>query len=346
MAVDFLEIISRDPLNAGTPLAALRTAVTPSELVYIRSHFAAPELSPEQWALKLSGRFRSTMSWTLEQLQKLPAIRLRMVLECAGNSRTEMSPLPPGVPWRHNAVSIVEFTGASLSSLLAAAGLEGNTRYLSFQGADRGEVMPGRTERFVRGLNLETITRTEPLLAWEMNRQPLTLDHGAPLRLVVPGWYGMASVKWLREIIAQEEPVQAYFQTEHYLYDGEKGTPDGTAVTAIRVRSFIATPTDGATVPGKELTIAGIAWSAGTPIAGVAVSVDGGGEWISAELSRPECRYDATRWQLAWIPPGPGRFRIMVRATDSEGETQPLIPRWNRQGYGNNGVHQITVTVA
>ena len=189
--------VTENPYNAETPLTALLQEVTSLEQIYVRNHFTVPDVDMASWALDIAGDVKKPLSISYSELQSLPAKTLKVTLECAGNARKSVSPPPPGTLWGNGAVSVVEFSGVPLSLLLEKVGVAAGVLEAVFQGADRGEVSPGRREQFVRSLPLDVARHPDTLLAWQMNGQPLTPEHGYPVRLVVPGWYGMASVKWL-----------------------------------------------------------------------------------------------------------------------------------------------------
>jgi DMSO/TMAO reductase YedYZ molybdopterin-dependent catalytic subunit len=227
------------PYNAETPLPALLDEVTDSDLVYVRNHFDVPKIDASDWMLELGGAVESPQAFSLSDITALPAKTLRMTLECAGNGRASMDPVPAGTRWGYGAVSAVEFSGTPLSNLLDQAGISKKAAEVVFHGADKGEPMPGRTEQYVRSLPLDVALKPDTILAWEMNGAPLSMNHGYPLRLVVPSWYGMASVKWLNQIIVSKEIFSGFFQDEQYVYVEEEGTPEGEPVRSIRVRSLI-----------------------------------------------------------------------------------------------------------
>lgn len=268
-----------------------------------------------------------------------------MTLECAGNGRRRMSPRPSGTPWLYGGVSSVRFTGTSLRHVLDRVGLEDGVEEIGFVGADQGEVGSGETVPFARSLPLAKALESEVLLAWRMNGRPLPHEHGAPLRVVVPGWYAMASVKWLRRIEALREPFEGWFQSDRYVYREEDGTPDGTPVREIRVRSLVTSPREGEVLERAPLEITGAAWSDGTPVARVRVSTDGGESWKDASLEEGASRWAPTRWRLRWRPDAEGDYELVSRAEDAAREAQPLVSRWNRLGYGNNVAHRVRVTV-
>jgi len=256
-----------------------------------------------------------------------------------------MDPLPPGTPWRFGAAGTARFTGTPLASVLEQGRVRSTTIETLFVGADEGEAEPGRSMSFARSLPMAVALHADTLLAWEMNDEPLTRDHGAPLRLVVPRWYGVASVKWLLRITVLSRPFDGYFQEDRYVFTGEPGTPNGTPLTVMRVRAVIGRPSEGARVPLGPVEVVGSAWSGSAAIRSVAVSADGGRTWSTAELRPPRSPYAATTWRHPWIPPKPGSYVLTVRATDEAGSVQPLRSTTNTHGYGNNVVHWVRVTV-
>jgi len=341
-----LVTVTENPYNAETPFAALLQEVTSLEQVYVRNHFAFPDLDKASWRLDITGDVNKPLSVSLPELQSLPVKTLKVTLECAGNGRKSIEPAPPGTPWGYGAISVVEFSGAPLSLLLEDAGADEGVLEAVFLGADRGEVSPGRREQFVRSLPLDVARHPDTLLAWQMNGQPLTPNHGSPLRLVVPGWYGMASVKWLREVRLVSEPFSGFFQNEHYVYWSEQGTTDGEPVREMRVRSMILSPEDGSELGSGQVEVVGIAWSGSGAVTQVEVSLDGGKQWHTAELDHQVSRYGVQYWRYLWEPASSGIHTLLCRAADSGGDVQPTSQRWNRLGYGNNGVHTVSLSIS
>jgi DMSO/TMAO reductase YedYZ molybdopterin-dependent catalytic subunit len=338
--------VTEHPFNAETPLAALAEPITPTPLFYIRSNFAVPEIQMERWSLQIDGEIEQPQSLSWEALRALPERSVTVTLECAGNGRQLMTPRPSGTPWNLGAVSTATFTGVSLASVLDQVRPQTAAREVVFFGADGGKIDGVQVDRFARSLPLAVARDPDVLLAWAMNGEPLPPHHGFPLRLIVPGWYGMASVKWLVGIRLVPERFRGHFQTERYVYLQEQGTPEATPVTCMRVRSLIATPRDGAQVSSADMTIVGSAWSGDGRILSVEVSTDGGATWRDAQLGEPLSAYAATPWHLQWTLPGPGSYVLISRATDDAGNRQPLEQVWNAQGYGNNVVQRVTVQVA
>ncbi|HYR11473.1 MAG TPA: sulfite oxidase [Longimicrobium sp.] len=333
-------------LNVEAPLRVLAEPVTPTAHFYQRTNFRVPRINASDWTLSVGGAVRHPLSLDLDELRALPTRTVTVTMECAGNARSLVTPLPPGQPWALGAVSTATFTGVPVRAVLERAGVDERAVEVLFAGADTGDVSPGHTVRFERSLSLERALHPDVLLAWEMNGEPLPAQHGHPLRLVVPGWYGVASVKWLTEIRVLDAPFEGYFQAERYIYVGERGVADGTPVTRMRVRSVIVQPGEGdALSAGQATTVRGTAWSGEAPVARVEVSVDGGATWRDAHLGTAPSPYAAVPWSMAWTPARSGPHVLLARATDEAGNVQPLDPVWNEHGYGNNAVQRLQVEV-
>ncbi|MBT2446969.1 sulfite oxidase [Streptomyces sp. ISL-43] len=337
------ETVTADPYNAQTPPAAFAERMTPVDAFFVRDHFGIPRLEPHRWRLSLGGLVEAPCELGYDELLALGRRELDLVLECAGNGRSLMAPRPPGLPWGERAVGCARFAGVPFQAIAARAGVAPRTIEFVFTGADSGEAH-GRRVSFERSLPVDVALHPDTLLATHMNGVPLAAEHGAPVRLVVPGRYAVADVKWLVGARAVAEPFTGVFQTDEYVYRASRGTPDGP-VTTMRVKSLITAPEPGAVVaPGAELTVRGWAWSGGVPVRLVEVQVDGG-NWHEAGLARPSGPYAWTGWSLRWTPQRPGRHRLLARATDALGETQPLRAPWNAQGYGCNAAASVEVLV-
>jgi DMSO/TMAO reductase YedYZ molybdopterin-dependent catalytic subunit len=278
----------------------------------------------------------------LSDLLALPAREVWMTLECAGNGRRAMHPRPPGLPWGFGAVGTGRFTGVPLSFLLDQAGLRSEAREVVFVGADRGSVESGDTVPYARSLPLHVARHSDTLVALALNGRPLRAAHGFPARLIVPGWYAMASVKWLVGIQVLDTAFDGFFQKDEYVYVETGSDPE--PVTLMRVRSVIGTPADGAEVPPGFVEIAGSAWSGHPPVVEVEVSVDSGGSWHKAELGPAPSSNAARPWRYH-VRLDAGSYTIMARATDHAGNTQPTDPIWNAHGYGNNVTHRVRLNV-
>ena len=268
-----------------------------------------------------------------------------MTLECAGNGRGWLSPRPVSLPWLGEAISTAAWTGTPLAPLLDEAGLEPGTVEVAFCGADRS-LQGGREQAYGRSLSVGEAQRPEVLLAYEMNDRPLEPQHGAPLRLVVPGWYGMASVKWLTAIEAITQPFEGFQQATAYRYQAAADDP-GEPVTRARVRARMIPPgvpdffSRRRFADAGPLTLSGRAWSGAGPVVRVEVAVDG--EWCDATLRPSTGEFAWQAWSFAWIAT-PGEHELSCRATDATGAIQPVEAPWNYQGMGNNVVQRISVT--
>ncbi|MFB9994520.1 sulfite oxidase [Deinococcus oregonensis] len=324
-------IVRQDsPANLEFPFETLSDRLTPPGQFYVRSHFPVPELSAADWRLDISGLTRQPLSLTLADLHAMVSHTVTVTLECAGNNRSFLTPKVDGVAWDLGAVSTAEWTGVPLSAVLERAGLQAGVQEVVLCGADRGCLYePVKTPGIIayeRSVPLQK-ARSDVLLAYAMNGQPLTAQHGFPLRAIVPGWYGMASVKWLRGIHLTDTPFQGFFQTLDYSYWEQSGplSPQMTPLSAMQVKAQIARPAAGETVAaGQPYSVTGAAWTGEAEITGVEVSTDGGLTWAEAELTDPPEAHVWRRWQYLWQAPNtPGQVTLLARATDSAGCTQP-----------------------
>ena len=340
-----LKPVSDKPYNAETPFAALRSKVTPSDLFYVRNHFDVPSLDINLFSLIINGAGVKQNLLSIDQLKKFPERDLHVVMECAGNGRSSMNPAIKGTPWNLGAISQASFTGTSLRNILESVGYTKDANEVRFTGMDHGEIRTGGTTQYARSLPLEAALHEDTILAWQMNGEPLPLQHGFPLRLVVPSWYGMASVKWLEEITVLNEPFEGFFQTKEYIYVDEEGTAEETPVSNIRVRSVILEPADGSAIKKDIIEVYGVAWTGSGTIAKVEISFDQGADWIEVKIEPPTSPYGTYRWKQLWRPESAAGYTITARAYDSEGNVQPLESRWNKGGYGNNAIHQLPVSI-
>jgi DMSO/TMAO reductase YedYZ molybdopterin-dependent catalytic subunit len=340
-----LVIRSVDPLNAETRIPELAGgAVMPSRLFYLRDHFAIPKLDGERFRLAVGGLVEHAFAVNLSELHNLPCESRVVTLECAGNGRSFFDPPVPGEPWDIGAVSTAEWTGVPLVALLDRAGLQPGATEIIFRGADCGHVADVDTLiRFERSLPVDQCR--EALLAYAMNGEPLSAAHGYPLRLIAPGWYAVASVKWLTEVVVTDRAFEGHFQTGKYWYEWVRGGRDEREpVTLLNVRALIVTPELGARLPKGETVIRGVAWSGGASITTVEVSVNDGAWQEARMIGAP--RSDAWQWwELLSSLDDAGPLVVRARATDTAGRTQPEQAEWNRLGYGNNSIHAVAAQV-
>lgn len=333
-------LIRVDEWNAGAPLQLLSAAPTPLDAFYTRSNFGVPDVDGDSWHLAVDGLVASPRTFSIDELRGLGASSELVTVECAGNGRLFMEPVPDGTPWGLGAISVGEFTGVPLGAVLDLVEPRDEVTEFVFTGADRGVVEPEGEINYAFSLEAMSAVADGPMLVWEMNGEPLTAEHGAPLRLVVPASYGMCSVKWLTRITAVDEPFDGHFRLK-YRYYGDRDELEEAPVGAVRVRALITTPEEGSTT-GTGLEVKGVAWSGEGGIASVAVRVDDG-EWFQAILGPQQARFAPTPWS-AKVSLEPGTHLIAARATDEQGRAQPLTPVWNRNGYANNVVHRIEIS--
>jgi len=338
-----LEMINPAPYNAEAPPEALVGDITPTELHYVRSNFAVPT---HDGTLAIGGAVGKPTTLTLEDLRALPVHDQAVTLECAGNGRLDMRPLPTGEPWGDYAVSTARWTGALLGDVLALAQPASQGVEVRFEGADHGPyhlqaILPETNQNdltFVRALPIaEAVDPSSAIMvAYEMNGEPLTPDHGAPFRIIAPHWYAVASVKWLSRIDVLTEPFTGEFQTGHYIYQWPDRPHE--AVRLMRLRARITDPAPGAILPLGPYTVRGKAWSGTGPITDVDISLTGEGDWHPAQLEPPKGPYQWQDWSFVWDSDAVGRHTLRARATDAAGHVQPDVPPWNRLGYGNNAI--------
>jgi DMSO/TMAO reductase YedYZ molybdopterin-dependent catalytic subunit len=324
--------------NHGFPLEMLREPLTPTGLHYLLIHFDIPAIDAASWRLQIGDA-----SFTLSELQARERVTLPVTLECAGNGRALLEgERAESQPWLIEAVGTAEWTGTPLAPLLHETGLADGAAEIVFTGADRG-VQGGVEHVYERALSLEDALRHEVLLAYEMNGESLPAQHGFPLRLVVPGWYGMTHVKWLQRIEAVPEPFTGWQQAEAYFIDD-------VPVQRMLPRSLLVPPgipdflTRERFADSGRQTITGRAWSGHGEITRVEVSDDGGAAWTDAELDAPLGEFAWRGWRFDWDAT-PGEHELCCRATDSVGNTQPLTATWNHGGYCNNAVLRVRVKV-
>jgi DMSO/TMAO reductase YedYZ molybdopterin-dependent catalytic subunit len=342
-----LMVHSTRPLNCETSIPALIGGVVmPNARFYVRNHFQTPQLDPASWHLDVHGLVDCPLRLSLRDLHNMRSETLVATLECAGNGRSAFDPPVEGEQWQLGAVSTAEWTGVPLTEILDRAGPTPEALEIVFRGADQGDVgEPADPIRFERSLLVTDAGHSGSLLAYAMNGEPLPLEHGYPMRLIVPGWYAVASVKWLTEIEAIGSPFTGYFQAKRYVYETQRnGIVAREPVRLQQVRSVITQPSVGQEVTAGDLVVRGVAWSGAAPIDKVEVSI-GTGPWQNARLIGQRHRHSWQWWELLTRIDSPGQTTLRARATDLASRTQPERPHWNRLGYGGNAVHRIPLLV-
>jgi DMSO/TMAO reductase YedYZ molybdopterin-dependent catalytic subunit len=347
-----LEELQLAARNHGMPLEALRYDLTPAGLHYLLIHYDIPDVDAASWRLEIDGAVRSPSALSIDDIRAMPRVSLVVTLECAGNGRALIEPHVESQPWLVEAVGNAEWSGTPLRAVLERAGVDDDAVELVFTGLDHG-LDHDVEQDYQRSLPLGEAMRDDVLLVYEMNGATLPPQHGFPLRLVVPGWYGMTHVKWLRSITAVTRPFEGFQMSGSYRIWTDVDTEDapGEPIDRIQPRSLMAPPgfpdffTRNRIVDRGSVELEGRAWSGLGPIERVEVSLDSGETWRDAALGPlPHSAYAWRAWRFAW-PAEPGTYTLASRATDATGVTQPLDAGWNRGGFRNNAVHRVPVTV-
>ncbi|HEV8050569.1 MAG TPA: sulfite oxidase [Thermoplasmata archaeon] len=349
-----LTVVTSEPLCAETPLVDLDAWITPTERFFVRSHFDVPKLDRDAWRLIVDGEVEHPLNLSFADLMRERSKTVVTTMECAGNSRSSVYPPAQGVRWRHGALGTARWTGISLWDVLAKADVRPAAIEAVFEGADHGHEA-GVPEELTYAMSVPVVKAEHPdtLLAFEMNGEPLTPSHGFPVRVIVPGWYGMGSVKWVTRISLIDHSFRGYFRTRPYTFIHEGDDPNvlRKPVTSLQVKSVITWPGEGATVSTGRTIVRGAAWSGGTAISKVEVAIglpsDSGGEavWRPATILGPQTPHAWVRWEIPIDLDRPGYFVLRSRATDERGDTQPLRADWNFRGVANNSMHAVPLIV-
>ncbi|WP_082973351.1 sulfite oxidase [Mycobacterium sp. E2327] len=346
------------PYNAEPPPAVLAASdITPIDAFYARNHGEFPDIAPQQWRLVVDGLVERPLTVTYEQLTtEFDQHDVVATLACAGNRRAELlqvRPIRGKDPWAHGAISTAEWRGVRLADVLAAArARQDDGLHVAFQAPDVArEARPA--QRYGGSIPLRKATSSEVLLAWQMNSEPLPRAHGGPVRVVVPGYIGARSVKWVTGVTVQHGPSDNYFQAHDYRILPPDADPDaaaageGIALSSLALNCDILDPTDGGRVPRGPLTIRGYGIAGdGRSVERVDVSLDDGLTWRQAHLHRAPSKWSWRPWSLV-VDVGPGPLRITARAWDDTGATQPesAASLWNPRGYANNAWARVALTV-
>jgi len=339
------------PQDLETPVSAFTTWLTPSDRFFVRSHFGPPNHERvENWHLEVEGIVERPLKLSFENLKQFQAVTVTAVIQCSGNGRAFFTPKVPGAQWEKGAVGNATWTGIRLADVLNHAGLKPTAKHVQMLGADR-PLLP-TVPLFVRSIPIEKALHPDTLLATQMNGEPLPLLHGAPLRLIVPGWAGDACVKWLAHLNVQEFEAEGYYMKTAYRMPKkpiQPGSPvkpsETTPVEELPVKSIIVLPQDGAAVAPGDVWIQGVAFTGEGEVVRVEVSMDNGKTWQEANLIGEQSPYAWRLWQYAWRAARPGQYTVLSRATDSRGQTQPMTTPWNPGGFLWNSVDRIRITV-
>ncbi len=348
-----LTIRQKEPVNLETPLDQVDSYLTPPELFYVRNHFKVPAIDGASYRLRVDGAVKKALSLTYEQLRAMPSETRVATMECAGNGRVFLVPQVRGAQWELGAVGNAEWTGVPLAALLEQAGLDASACEVVLEGADRGTPnetpLPPEPISYARSVTRDKALRGDVLIAYAMNGRDLPPHHGYPVRAIVPGHYGMASVKWLTRIEAVREPFRGYWQTTDYGYWARvDGKPVRQPLAEMQLKSEIIRPRVFETLaPNEHVEILGAAWAGTTEVTSVSVSTDGGATWSDASFVDPARQYAWRRWTFDWLTPRkPGRYVLLSRATGADGSVQPDAHDPNFGTYVINHPLPIEVFVA
>jgi len=341
------------PLDAETPVEVFASYLTPNERFFVRSHFGPPasgQIDEGVWRLKVGGLVERPLTLRMQDLRQFEEVTITAVVQCSGNGRAFHRPRAPGVQWERGAVGNARWTGVRLADVLSRASLQASGRHVHLQGADRPLV--DKIPLFVRSIPVEKALHRDTILAYRMNGEPLPLLHGAPLRLIAPGWMADACLKWLTDITVSDEEAKGYYMETAYRYPnrpvqpGEVLKPDEMKpVEAMGVKSLIVSPSQGATLVRGQALIQGVAWTGEGKVAKVEISTDDGRTWQSAKLVGEDTPYAWRQWEHGWHASEAGPRAILSRATDDRGNVQPLTSPWNPGGFLWNGVDRVRVHV-
>jgi DMSO/TMAO reductase YedYZ molybdopterin-dependent catalytic subunit len=345
---DHMRVMTERPLNAETPVEALRSWITPSTVFFDRNQGAIPprRVSLARWKLTVEGEVASPLTLTFDEIRRMPRAIAADTLECSGNGRSLLAEKSAGNPWTIGGVGNAVWGGVWLRDILGKAGLRPSAGHVAFEGFDKPLGSAG--VRFIRSIPLVKALSTT-LLAYEMNGDPLPLKHGFPLRALALGWTGANCVKWLQRIVVMDRPYAGFFMDSVYRLF-QKGQDPKTAerVTGIKLKSIITQPLPSETLAAGTVVVLGAAYAGEAEVERVEVSLDGGASWNPAEVIGPHEPFAWRQWQYLWKADAKGDYLIMSRATDVEGRQQPMQAVWNSLGYGNNGVreHAVNIVIA
>ncbi|MGI8313755.1 sulfite oxidase [Halobacillus mangrovi] len=335
------------PENQETPISFVRPDHIENRLFYRRNHFSYPTLSSSNYWVPVNGAVQNPLLFSLEDLKQMPSKTINVVLECSGNKRSLFEPKTFGEQWEKGAISQGAWTGVPLHTLLDYCGMSEDAKEVVVEGYDQGKrTDTDEVHPFARSLPVSKALHPDTIIAYQYNGQALPFKHGFPFRLIVPEWYAMASVKWIKQIRVLESRFRGPFQAKDYMYYPDKETDEGAfPVTTQNVNSTIQKPVDRDVLDTGTHAIQGIAWTGEGQITTVEISFDSGNTWDVARLEKPASSYEWVPWSYEWNVSEKGTYTIMTKATDSKGSAQPETPFWNQKGYGYNAIDQVKVKV-
>ena len=343
-------VLSENPLVLETPIEKLTEFFTPTKSFYVRTHFPVPQIDKDRWRLRIEGEVKKPFEINFGELIKLKSRKVPALLECAGNGRSFLEPKVKGVQWGLGGVGNAEWTGVPLSILLERAGVQSGAVEVILEGADCGKLEDPKSPRgeinFARSIPIEKAR--DVLLAYRMNDVDIPPEHGFPVRAIVPGWYAVASIKWLQRIIVSDKPFNGYYQTLDYAFwKRRRETAELTALSEMQTKAAITQPIEGETVSANlNVRVRGTAWTGSGVIAKVELSADNGQTWSEAKLIGESKPHTWRLWEFDWrTPVKPGKATLIARAIDSNGGTQPLERDTDRGNYMINHLLPIGVEI-
>ncbi len=342
-----VRVLTENPLNAETPLAAMQSWITSNELFFKRNQeqIRSAPVALADWQLTIEGLVENRKILHFGDILALPRVEIANTLECSGNGRSLLTKEASGNPWVIGAVGNAMWGGVRLSDILELAGVSSKAAHVAFEGMDNPE--SPATVKFIRSIPLAK-AMDSTILAYEMNGEPLPLAHGFPMRVLALGWTGANCIKWLSKITLLAEPYKGFFMDSVYrIFQKGEEPSTGQVVTTIPLKSLITWPENKAELPFGKVPIRGAAYGGEEEIVQVDISVDGGSTWHKATFVGPHQAYAWQRWEYTWQTTKLGNHTLLSRATDASGQVQPMNANWNVLGYGNNGIleHGVTVTV-
>ncbi|MDI6802173.1 MAG: molybdopterin-dependent oxidoreductase [Thermodesulfovibrionales bacterium] len=341
-------VLSSKPIVLEMPLDGFEHFITPTEMFFVRNNIGQPAIDIQKWSLTIDGEVKSPLRLTMNELKRFEGVEAIVTLECYGNSRGFFDPKASGNQWKHGGIGTAKWKGVRLKDVLEKANITDRAKHIIFDGAD--EPFVPTAPDFKRSIPVEKAMSPETLLVYEMNGAPLPVYHGYPLRVLVPGWGGSCSVKWLISIDVSEKQFDGVYMADKYrtpinpVKPGTKVSPKNMRVlTDIDVKSIIFSPSDGARVSTGEALIRGYAWTGDAEIVRVDVSTDSGRTWQKAKIVKNGERYVWSLWEYRWKAQKPGSYLLMCRATDSKGRLQPISADWNQDGYLFNAMDKVRI---
>ena len=339
-----LIVRSPRPINLETPVRELTAYHTPEDVFYVRNNYEAPAVDPgRRWSLRIDGEVERPLVLRADDLRKLPTITQDVTLECAGNGRAFHRPRAAGIQWEYGAVGNARWKGVRLADVLALARLRPTGRHVAFAGADK--LPTPQAPDFIRSVPVWKALEPHTMIAVEMNDGPLPHLHGGPARVIVPGFVGSASIKWIERVMVIPDEFSGPFMKRSYRAPRADDEKETYSLQSLEVKSLIVAPLEGARLSAGRTTVWGWAWAGEGELTGIDVSTDGGQRWGPGTFTGAWDRYSWRKWEYEWEA-RPGTYALMARATDSLGRVQPASRAANPLGYRWNVVHAVKVEVA